>query len=60
MLIVDDEEKIRDLYFKILTKKCKLTKAKDGYEALEMAKKTHYDIAFIDVVMPKMNGLETF
>lgn len=25
-----------------------------------MAKKTYYDVAFIDVVMPKMNGLKTF
>ena len=31
-----------------------------GEEALHKAKESHYDIVFLDVNMPGMNGLETF
>lgn len=32
--------------------------AYDGEEALEMAKKTEYDIVLLDVMLPKMDGFE--
>ena len=34
------------------------TRPKDGDEALDLCKKTHPDIAFVDLHMPKMAGLD--
>ena len=34
--------------------------ASDGYSAIDMIKRMDYDIALVDVVMPGINGLETF
>ena len=34
--------------------------ANSGEEALRKAKESHFDIVFLDVNMPGMNGLETF
>ncbi|MBQ3395227.1 MAG: response regulator, partial [Synergistaceae bacterium] len=30
-----------------------------GEEALDMMKKTHYDVVFLDHMMPGLNGIET-
>jgi DNA-binding NarL/FixJ family response regulator len=35
-----------------------IAEAKDGREAVELARKYRPDIALIDIVMPKLNGLE--
>ncbi|MCW8944418.1 MAG: ATP-binding protein [Sedimenticola sp.] len=37
---------------------CSVTWARDGEEALEMAAKGKHDIAFIDLRMPKLDGIE--
>ncbi|MCW8889827.1 MAG: ATP-binding protein, partial [Sedimenticola sp.] len=37
---------------------CSVTWARDGEEALEMAAKSQHDIAFIDLRMPKLDGIE--
>lgn len=34
--------------------------ARDGTEAIEMVKERHYDIIFMDVRLPDMNGVETY
>jgi two-component system nitrogen regulation response regulator GlnG len=34
--------------------------ANSGEEALRKAQESHYDVIFLDVNMPGMNGLETF
>ena len=33
--------------------------AASGKEALEKVKNTHYDLIFMDIMMPEMNGVET-
>ena len=33
--------------------------AEDGLTAIEMTRKIHYDIMFIDVVMPGIDGFQT-
>jgi len=62
ILIVDDEMMIKEwlchtissLPFEINL----LDVASNGEEALEKIEKARYDLIFIDVMMPKMNGLE--
>ncbi|WP_421920510.1 PAS domain S-box protein [Marinifilum sp.] len=61
ILIAEDEE-INYFYFKSLMEKiaphCKLEHAKNGTEALEMCKEKDFDIVFMDIKMPEMNGYE--
>jgi len=60
ILVVDDERVMRDLFKRVLSLKGYLvTAVESGKEAIEKVKETHFDIAFIDVVMPEMDGIET-
>ncbi len=60
-LIVDDEKIIRDFFSRLLSLQgVDVVLAEDGYKAVELAKETNFDIYFIDVRMPGINGLETF
>jgi len=61
ILIVDDQFSVRETLKAILEHKgYRVATAKDGAEAIEMVKKKHYDIIFLDVKLPDMNGVETF
>lgn len=58
-LVVDDEKLIvKGLRFSLLQEGLQVECAYDGEEALEMAKKTEYDIVLLDVMLPKLTGLE--
>ncbi len=60
-LIVDDNEVNVILLSAILKKQNILPdEAKDGYEALEKAKKNNYDVIFMDIEMPELDGIECF
>jgi len=62
ILVVDDEEMIRDFAFRTLTRLgCKVTLADGGNEALEHMKAdiTKFDLVFLDLIMPRMSGLDT-
>jgi len=37
----------------------KIYQANNGQEALEILKKQHVDVVFMDIEMPEMNGIET-
>ncbi|TET79063.1 sigma-54-dependent Fis family transcriptional regulator [candidate division TA06 bacterium] len=59
VLIVDDEEDVRDALRDGLTPYGhKVETAADGPEALEKIRNSQYDIAIIDLKMPKMDGIE--
>jgi len=61
ILVVDDEFGDRESLKAILEDKgYRVATAKDGAEAIEMVKRRHYDIIFLDVKLPDMNGVETF
>ncbi len=60
ILIVDDEEIIRSLFTDLLSEEgYAVTCAANGKEAIERVKEKPFQIAFIDVHMPIMNGAET-
>ncbi len=59
VLIVDDEEMIRNLLEKILSQEgYRIRTAEDGMAALEVLKKEKIDIVISDMKMPRMNGFE--
>ena len=60
ILVVDDEDVMRSLFIDILQDKgYKVTAVPDGREAQDKAKETFFQVAFIDVHMPVMNGVQT-
>lgn len=59
VLVADDEDVMRSLFTDLLTERgYEVVAVKNGREALEKAKKIDFAIAFIDVHMPVMNGVE--
>ncbi|NLL31682.1 MAG: response regulator transcription factor [Clostridiales bacterium] len=59
ILIVDDEKEIRDLIDIYLKGEGYNTlKAEDGEEALEILKGKEVDLIILDIMMPKLNGIE--
>jgi two-component system response regulator HydG len=61
ILIVDDDPGMTETLADILTDiGHDVAVAGNGYQAIEMIKEKKYDIAFIDIKMPGINGVETF
>ena len=61
ILVVDEQFTDREALKAILEDKgYRVATAKDGAEAIEMVRSQHYDIIFLDVSLPDMNGAETF
>lgn len=59
VLIVDDEPVIRTLLADIVTHRGHVaTPAENGSEGWKLLAQRHYDVVFLDVVMPVMSGLE--
>ncbi len=59
ILIVDDVRAFLDLEISFLRRsECQLLPATDGLEALKIAKKEKPDLIFLDIEMPRMNGIE--
>ncbi len=60
VLCIDDDEMIRESLGKILkTVFPKVVVGGSGVEALEHFKNERFDIVLVDIIMPKMNGIET-
>lgn len=61
VLVVDDEERLRDLMVEALRSKQRdVIAAASGEEALEVVKRTEVDVVLLDLAMPGLNGVETF
>lgn len=59
ILVVDDEQDLLDLIEYNLKKEgFKVLKAENGVEAIETAKELNPDLILLDIMMPKMDGLE--
>ncbi len=59
ILIVDDDKGIRATLRDILEfEKYKVEEAVDGLDAVVKIKQNHYDVAILDIKMPKMDGMD--
>lgn len=60
VLLVEDNNINRKIMVKLLESMgLDITEAVDGFEALEKASKQSFDLIFMDILMPIMNGYET-
>ena len=61
ILVVDDLKSIRMTLGRVLEDEgYNVVLAEDGYQAIEVAKQTSFDIIFMDIKMPGINGVQTF
>lgn len=61
ILLVDDNSMNRKVFCKLLAHtKVQIDEADSGYSCLELVKKKHYDLIFLDHMMPELDGVETF
>ena len=59
ILIVDDEKLIvKGIKFSLEQDSMEVMTAHDGEEALELARNNHFDLIVLDVMLPKLDGLE--
>ncbi|MFV1956733.1 MAG: sigma-54-dependent transcriptional regulator [bacterium] len=59
LLIVDDEESVRDSLELLLEESYRMYKAADGKQALARIEDLGVDLVILDVTMPGMDGMET-
>lgn len=60
ILVVDDEKEIADLLeIHLMSQDYDVTKAHNGQDCLKLLNDNKYDLILLDVMMPKMDGLET-
>jgi CheY-like chemotaxis protein len=59
ILLVEDEQYLRELYHEILTDQgYNVETAADGEEGYNKVKQGGWDLIILDIILPKMNGLE--
>ncbi|MFU8811420.1 MAG: response regulator transcription factor [Balneolaceae bacterium] len=59
ILVVDDEQDLLDLIeYNLIKEGFNVLKAEDGVSALESARENKPDLVLLDIMMPKMDGLE--
>lgn len=59
LLIIEDDPFVRRFYEKLFRlKNYEVDQAADPYEGLEKAQTGSYDLILLDIIMPKINGLE--
>jgi len=58
VLIVDDEEVIRNFLYEVFSEDYDVSLATDGDEAIEKIKMKKYDIVITDLMMPNVSGEE--
>lgn len=59
ILLVDDDVYIRDLYTEVLKdENYDVAIAADGQEAVQMVAQNSFDLILLDVMLPKMDGIQ--
>lgn len=60
-LIIDDESVVRDFLKRFLTLlNLDVFEAESGQQAIELSRKNKFNVYFIDLHMPGLDGLDTF
>lgn len=59
ILVIDDEEDILELFTRVL-KDYAVETAADEEQALAKTARSDFDLVFLDIVIPEVNGLELF
>ena len=60
VFVIDDEPNVREIYSKVFSNNgLKVSLATDGEEGLLKAGEEIPDLILLDVMMPKMNGVDT-
>ena len=57
-ILVAEDNDSNYLLVKAILRKCELTRAYNGAEAVALAAQNHYDAILMDIKMPVMDGLE--
>jgi DNA-binding response OmpR family regulator len=58
VLVVDDDDDMRELMIALLRSNYEVSAAADGVEGLELAKSLRPDLVVLDLLMPRMHGFE--
>jgi len=58
VLVVDDNQINRFLLKELIKDECNVFETEDGIYSVDLVKENDYDIIFMDMMMPKMNGYE--
>ena len=58
ILVVDDEKNVRTMVKKVFESEFDVDTASNAEEALDLLKKNKYDLVFLDLDMPVVNGIE--
>ena len=58
VLVVDDDDDMRDLMVTLLSDIYTVSSAHDGVEGLELARSLRPDLVVLDLLMPRMHGFE--
>jgi len=59
ILVVDDDADVGYLFRRLLGGPPEVSTARDGYQAIEQAQQGSIDLAFVDVRLPSLDGIET-
>ena len=61
VLVIDDEVAIRELFVEALAeRKCEVVTAENGHEGLRLIKERDFDMVFLDLKLPVVDGVEVF
>lgn len=59
ILLVEDDELVRDLYQEILEQEgFQVTTAHDGQKAFDLMSEGGFDLVLLDVMLPKLDGIQ--
>src|SRR5262249_56797096 len=58
VLVVDDEESVRESFRLVLDQDYDVLDAPDGVRALDIVRSYHVDVVLLDIRLPEMDGIE--